>query len=344
MEANHSKYGFFEWLAIFIVVFAATSLYFYSSDETQSEANLTALSGTIELSTRDSMDSFGLQDFKTGAIANLNLTSFPVAVTDCGNCNAEITGVTLQGEITITELYDMEDRKGRVEGELNFTHLIYQSSTDYIDQERIIFNWNAGDVGSSWELILNHNPPRWLPSLSENANFIETALGIESRSGPELLIKTPEAGIKLIQACLPDSFLCKSTAPDAILIATFDNAVSPIAIAAPTNWIEQDISNLPSSSQDLSLIDGIITTELPLANNNTYMLANTAAIEQASTYQLTSNSSSLSPLSAWFSAVGLTTFEIKLHGSMVVKTQTESHECYNILDANGELNIGLLIQ
>ena len=344
MEANHSKYGFFEWLAIFIVVFAATSLYFYSPEETQSEAHLTALSGTIELSTRDSMDSFGLQDFKTGAIANLNLTSFPVVVTDCGNCNAEITGVTLQSEIIITELYDMEDRKGRVEGKLNFTHLIYQSSTDYIDQERIIFNWNAGDVGSSWELILNHNPPRWLPSLSVNANFIETSLGIESRSGPELLIKTPEDGLKLIQACLPDSFLCKNTAPDATLIATFEKAVSPIAIAAPTNWIEQDISNLSSSSQDLSLIDGIISAEFPLANNNTFMVANTAAIEQASTYQLTSNTSSLSPLSAWFSAVGLTTFEIKLHGNILVKTQTESHEFYNILDANGGLNIGLLIQ
>lgn len=344
MEANHSKYGFFEWLAILIVVFAATSLYFYSPKETQSEEYLTALSGTIELSTRDSMDSFGLQDFKTGAIANLNLTSFPVVVEDCRNCNAEITGVTLQGEIIITELYDMEDRKGRVEGELNFTHLIYQSSTDYIDQERISFNWNAGDVVSSWELILNHNPPRWLPSLSENANFIETALGIESRSGPELLIKTPEDGIKLIQACLPDSFLCKSTAPDAILIATFDKSVLPIAIVAPTSWIEQDISNLPSSSQDLSLIEGIISAELPLANNNTYMLANTAAIEQASTYKLTSNISSLSPLSAWLSAVDLTTFEIKLHGSIVVKTQTESHEFYNILDANGELSIGLLIQ
>ena len=344
MEATHSKYGIFEWLAIFIVVFAATSLYFYSPEETQSEAQLASLSGTIELSTRDSMDSFGLQDFKTGAIANLNLTSFPVVVKDCGNCDAEITGVTLQGEIIITELYDMEDRKGRVEGELNFTHLIYQSSTDYIDQERISFNWNAGDVGSSWELILNHNPPRWLPSLSENANFIETALGIESRSGPELLIKTPEDGIKLIQACLPDSFLCKSTAPDAILIATFDKSVLPIAIVAPTSWIEQDISNLPSSSQDLSLIEGIISAELPLANNNTYMLANTAAIEQASTYKLTSNISSLSPLSAWLSAVDLTTFEIKLHGSIVVKTQTETHEFYNILDANGELSIGLLIQ
>ena len=74
------------------------------------------------------------------------------------------------------------------------------------------------------------------------------------------------------------------------------------------------------------------------------MLANTAAIEQASTYQLTSNISSLSPLSAWFSAVDLTTLEIKLHGSIVVKTQTEGHEFYNILDANGELSIGLLIQ
>ena len=342
MEATHSKYGIFEWLAIFIVVFAATSLYFYSSEETQSEAQLTSLSGAIELSTRDSMDSFGLQDFKTGAIANLNLTSFPVVVKDCGNCDGEATGVALQGEIIITELYDMEDRKGRVEGELNFTHLIYQTSKDYVDQERIFFNWNAGDVGSSWELILNHNPPRWLPSLSENSNFIETSLGIESRSGPELLIKTPEPGIKLIQACLPDSFLCKNTSPDAILIATFEESASPIGIAAPTNWIEQDISNLSFSSQDLSLIDGIIDTTSQTANNNSYALTNSGMIEQASTYQLTQNTSSLSPLSTWFSAVGLTTFEIKLHGNVVVKTQTESHDFYNILNANGELVVGLV--
>ena len=342
MEATHSKYGVFEWLAIFIVVFAATSLYFYSPEETQSETQLTSLSGTIELSTRDSMDSFGLQDFKTGAIANLNLTSFPVVVKDCGSCDAEITGATLQGEIIITELYDMEDRKGRVEGELNFTHLIYQSSKDYVDQERIFFNWNAGDVGSSWELILNHNPPRWLPSLSENSNFIETSLGIESRSGPELLIKTPEAGIKLIQACLPDSFLCKNTSPDAILIATFEEPVSPIDITPPINWVKQDISNLSFSSQDLSLIDGIIETTSQAANNNSYGLTNSGAIEQASTYQLTQNTISLSPLSTWFSAVGLTTFEIKLHGSAVVKTQTESHDFYNILNANGELVVGLV--
>ena len=92
----------------------------------------------------------------------------------------------------------------------------------------------------------------------------------------------------------------------------------------------------------LSFIDGIITTELPLANNNTYMLANTAAIEQASTYQFTSNISSLSPLSAWFSAVGLTTFEINLTGSIVVKTQTGSHDFYNILDTNGDLVVGLV--
>jgi uncharacterized protein with PQ loop repeat len=65
-------------------------------------------------------------------------------------------------------------------------------------------------------------------------------------------------------------------------------------------------------------------------------------MEQASTYLLTKNTSSLSPLSTWFSAVGLTTFEIKLHGNIVVKTQTESHEFYNILNTNGELIVGLV--
>jgi hypothetical protein len=72
------------------------------------------------------------------------------------------------------------------------------------------------------------------------------------------------------------------------------------------------------------------------------MLGNTTAIEQASTYQLTSNVSSLSPLSAWFSAVGLTTFEIKLNGSTLVKTQTDSHDFYNILNTNGDLVVGLV--
>ena len=71
-------------------------------------------------------------------------------------------------------------------------------------------------------------------------------------------------------------------------------------------------------------------------------MADSGAIEQASTYQLTQNTSSLSPLSTWFSAFGLTTFEIKLHGNVVVKTQNESHEFYNILNTNGELVVGLV--
>jgi hypothetical protein len=38
----------------------------------------------------------------------------------------------------------------------------------------------------------------------------------------------------------------------------------------------------------------------------------------------------------------LTTFEIKLTGNIVVKTQTDSHDFYNILDTNGDLVVGLM--
>ncbi|MED5308535.1 MAG: hypothetical protein VYA95_04215, partial [Candidatus Thermoplasmatota archaeon] len=221
MAEPKDRYFLIEYLVIAAVIFTATSLYFEESAQESNDLELVSLTGTIELSTRDSMDTFGLQNFKTGAIANLNLSVNSIQVPECATCTTTASGNMLHGEIIITELFDFENRLGRVEGNLNFTHLLTFSSSQYVITEQVYFHWSAGDIESSWKLTLNHDPPRWLPKYDINTLFVETDLGLESRTGPELLIKNPSNKQRIIHACLPDSFLCKSSSQDALLIANY---------------------------------------------------------------------------------------------------------------------------
>ena len=78
MKGNNSKEFFVEALVVALVLFSAMSLYFNSDIDEAEERKLVSLSGEIELSTRDSMDAFGLNDFKPGAVANLDLSAIHI--------------------------------------------------------------------------------------------------------------------------------------------------------------------------------------------------------------------------------------------------------------------------
>ena len=80
MKALSNKFSVIEYFVIAIVIFTATSLYFNDSNLEHKDMELISLTGNIELSTRESMDTFGLQDFTTNAKASLN---FSVILATC---------------------------------------------------------------------------------------------------------------------------------------------------------------------------------------------------------------------------------------------------------------------
>ena len=347
-EANNmgkSKDGYFfiEYLVIAAVIFTATSLYFEDSTQDSKQLELVSLTGTIELSTRDSMDTFGLQNFKTGAIADINLSVNSILVPECATCTTTTSGNMLYGEIIITELFDFENRLGRVEGNLNFTHLLTFSTSQYVISEQVLFHWSAGDIDSSWKLTLNHNPPRWLPKYDINTLFIETELGLESRAGPELLIKNPSINQRIIHACLPDSFLCKSSSPDALLIANYGSGQEETIISDSIEWHLHNISEYPHTNITDSIADGILPLDNTIPNQYGFTPWPEPELANVSTYLIEDEDTRILPLSIWFNSIDLTPIQIDLFGQSVVFMQNESQSVYNILASDGSMKVGLVI-
>ena len=343
MAEPKDRYFLIEYLVIAVVIFTATSLYFDESAQESNDLELVSLTGTIELSTRDSMDTFGLQNFKTGAIADLNLSVNSIQVPECATCTTTTSGNMLHGEVIITELFDFENRLGRVEGNLNFTHLLTFSSTQYVITEQVYFHWSAGDIESSWKLTLNHDPPRWLPKYDINTLFVETELGLESRAGPELLIKSPSTNQRIIHACLPDSFLCKSSSPDALLIANYGPVQEQILVSDSIEWHLHNLSEYSHTNVQDSFVDELLPLENSIPNQHGFTPWPEPELVNASTYLIEEEDTRILPLSIWFNSIDLIPIQIDLFGQSVVYMKNSSYSVYNILDSEGDMKVGLVI-
>lgn len=343
MKALSNKFSVIEYFVIAIVIFTATSLYFNDSNLEHKDMELISLTGNIELSTRESMDAFGLQDFTTNARASLNLSVNSLQEIECKTCPTSTVGTILHGDIIITELYDSENRRGRVEGKLNFTHLYASVETNYIIKEQINFHWVAGDIESSWQLTLNHDPPRWLPKYDISTLFIETELGLETRSGPELLITEPNSEQRIIHACLPESFLCKSTSPDALLVANYGIRNESTQIPEMLEWQIQNTSVYTSANTTEILASEVVSAENLIPNDIGYTPPFEVALLNVSTYVLDNQLNTIAPLSAWFNAVDLIPIQLDLFGDSVVHLRANSSNIYNVIGPTGLLKVGLVI-
>ncbi len=343
MKGNNSKEFFVEALVVALVLFSAMSLYFNSDIDEAEERKLVSLSGEIELSTRDSMDAFGLNDFKPGAVANLDLSAIHIESDKCLDCKGAIRGIQLSGSVIITQLIDQENRLGRVEGTLNFTHLLVHSAAKYVSHEQITFDWHAGDITSSWEFYINHNPPRWLPKFDLSTLFVESSYGLESRSGPEILIKEPSPDTRVIQACLPDSFLCRSDSSDAVMVATYSDNPPIIFVNETTNWNQISRVNNSNSQTANTLISELFNLDDNISSDYGFAPLNESHYEIIATYDISGNSLRFTPLSAWFHAIGLMPLDFNTGGKSLVFLGSETIEIYNILTNDGSLKLGLII-
>ena len=137
MQAGKNRYFFVEALVFALVIFSALGIYSHDAEDTADDLHLNSLTGSIELATRDSMDVFGLQDFDVGAIADLQLSVSYIDPLACVDCATSISGIILNGEVVITNLIDQQGRLGRVEGALNFTHLVTYSTGNFIQEEQV---------------------------------------------------------------------------------------------------------------------------------------------------------------------------------------------------------------
>ena len=74
----------------------------------------------------------------------------------------------------------------------------------FVHREWLLLDWDAGDRSSTVEVLLVHDPPRWLPGDDRSdATLLTTDEGQISRSGPDVLVQSSESGDDVLLACLP---------------------------------------------------------------------------------------------------------------------------------------------
>ena len=343
MQAGNNRYFFVEALVFALVIFSALGVYSHDVEDTDDDLHLASLTGSIELATRASMDIFGLQDFDVGAIADLQLSVSHIEPVTCVDCATAIGGIIVNGDVVITNLVDQQGRLGRVEGSLNFTHLVTYSTSNFILEEQVNFQWVAGEISSSWVLTIKHDPPRWLPEYDLNTIFIETEQGLETRSGPELLIKTPEENLRIIHACLPDSFLCRNSAADAVIVATYTADPDLVVIEDLIQWGEAELSFYMPTNSSFDIVSQVISVGDLVTNEYGYLPSSSWSINNVSTYNLDGNMTMLSPLASWFNSLDMTSLEFAMDGDKLVWISGSSGDVYNLVDVHGDLRMGLIV-
>lgn len=87
MAGNKIKtFSIVEWFVLAIVILATLSLQPTPEEPVEVELESTKITGTVELSTRSAMNSLGLDDFKLGPLATVDLISNPVISKNCLDC------------------------------------------------------------------------------------------------------------------------------------------------------------------------------------------------------------------------------------------------------------------
>lgn len=325
-----------EMLVLLIVVLATLSLATPENESNEQSLEVAEITGEMRLTSRASMDAFGLQDFQIGPLAMIALDVRPIQSNGCTDCQSIPTGFHISGEVTITELVDSAGRNGRVEGTLNITYLSESTDTHTI-REWFNIDWNAGPSSSHWIGMLHHTPAKWTPSEEFSSIFLETSQGFESRTGPFISFKSLGETSREIKGCLPGGFSCsKASQSDYSMTVNFTEPRAVYMIDHPEDW---HMSSSNQSSQEeptgmdgmrsiLSLGDTVDTPKVWSPEPN-------ASLTSTQSWQInTTNSPNFSPMTSFFQALGLPSISYDVPDG--IWTETDFSEMSTGVIANGQ--------
>ena len=333
-----------EMLVLVVVVIATLSLATPESESNEQTLEVAEITGEMRLTSRASMDAFGLQDFQIGPLAIIALDVHPIQSQGCTECQSIPTGFHINGEVTITELVDSAGRNGRVEGTLNITYLRESTDTHTL-REWFNVDWNAGPASSHWVGMLHHSPAKWTPSEEFSSTFLETSQGFESRTGPFVSFYSLGEISREIEGCLPGGFSCsKASQSDYTMMANFTEPRTPSLIPHPENWhmssSNQSVLDQPEGMDSirsiLSLNDAVSSSEVWSPDLNATPIA-------MQTWSInTSNSPNISPMTPFFQALGLPSISYHVPDGTWTEADFSQYSTGVITNEQGELVLSLV--
>ena len=197
-----------EILVILLVIISTASLDFKTEESELEYLEVEYIEGTLDLKTRSSMDSLGLNDFKPGALVELNLNVDSIT-SECQICKNKPLGVLLSGEVNVSGLRPIDSGgQIRIEGNLNVTHLQEFSSKDMIIREWLTIDWDLDEFSAQWDIFIEHNPPKWSLDNRYDASLVDSGDAKKSRVGPVIYLEEIIENSINIHGCMPNSMNC----------------------------------------------------------------------------------------------------------------------------------------
>ena len=336
-----------EWLVLAIVVLSTFTLGYEPPIESEEDLEISHLSGSIILSTRSTMDFFGLDDFKQGAVATIELDSHTVLSSNCNICTNAPVGIQLEGNVNITDLEAIDGGgTGRVEGKLNITHLREYIQEDMISKEWLTVDWDAAEYSSHSEIIIVHNPPKWMPQNRYQASFISIDGNEESRSGPWLSVEELLGNALNVRGCLPDSFNCNGTNRQEInLTSTFSKVKPSIEINVPIEWeLLTGVSSTNETPVMSSGLRGLLNVGEVIIQENIWCPVSDEEVIASRSWQVAVRGGvTIAPMSIWLDALGLPSSSFTPSEGIWSEIDFENMGCASFINENGELLLGIAI-
>ncbi|MDP6870235.1 MAG: hypothetical protein QGI21_05635 [Candidatus Poseidoniaceae archaeon] len=307
---NSGLFNLAEIVVLTIVILATLSIGYDPNMAPEEELQLSEIDGTLSLVTRSSMDSLGLEDFRTGAIATVDLESYPVISGNCTQfCESTPSGIQITGNVNVTKLRPLEsDATFRIEGKLNVTHLWEYSSDSMIVREWLVIDWDLAEFSSQWDVYIHHNPPKWVPSDRYHSSFISSEQGKISRAGPAIFVEELFDDILNVRGCLPNTANCDGVNREEMnLTSKYVKPSEPVEIQGPNIWHQVNAnSSVNHNVSNIGELRNMFNLESANTSIDTWCISELDVIDAANSWNVLGNTgTTIAPMNIWLQSIGI---------------------------------------
>jgi len=332
-----------EILVILLVIISTASLDFKTEESELEYLEVEYIEGTLDLKTRSSMDSLGLNDFKPGALVELNLNVNSIT-SECQICKNKPVGVLLSGEVNVSGLRPIDSGgQIRIEGNLNVTHLQEFSSKDMIIREWLTIDWDLDEFSAQWDIFIEHNPPKWSLDNRYDASLVDSGDATKSRVGPVIYLEEIIENSINIHGCMPNSLNCDGVNREEMNLTTkLTTQREPTNVVYSSNWTNYDVASANiSDTQNIGDIRNLFEIEDSTTNHSAFCLENIGNIESVQSWNISGEtSSSISPMGLWLSSIGLPSSSFTPTGGIWTEIDSEDAGC-GAFSKSGKLYLGI---
>lgn len=298
-----------ELLVCILVIFSTISLDFDEEHQEDINMQIDTINGELRLLTSSTMKSLGLEEFRPGAIVELNLSADTITATNCDICDNNPVGIRLSGEVVVSNLEPINSGgKVRIEGVLNVTHLQEYDGSNFITREWLTIDWDLDEFSKVINVFMEHQPAKWALKNRYDASLVAYDDIEKSRTGPVIYVEEILRKSVNVHGCLPNTMNCDGLNREEINLTTrLKNQLQPVNVSIPSKWVKlSDFDSHSNETVNLGDTKNLLETTNSIPNHHPWCLGDVENIDAMQSWNVSGeNPSSIHPMGLWLTSLGM---------------------------------------